>query len=65
MKRRGVVLASDLEKHDFSPGSTALIRAAEQTIVSRLPPRLLIYQSALIEMLHIIVFVDDPKWCKA
>jgi len=60
-KRRGVVLALDLEKYDFNPGSTSLIRATEETIVNRLPPRLLIRKSALIEMPHIIVFVDDPE----
>jgi len=61
MKRHGVVLALDLEKYDFAPGSTSLIRATEETIVNRLPPRLLIRKNALVEMPHILVFVDDPK----
>jgi len=59
--RHGLVMALDLERYDFKPGSTSLIRATEGTIVDRLPPRIKIRQQALIESPHIIVLIDDPQ----
>jgi hypothetical protein len=59
--RRGLMLALDLEKYDFKPGSTSLIRASEGTIVDRLPPRIKIREQALIESPHILVLIDDPQ----
>ena len=35
--RQGIVLGLDLEKYDYTKGSTSLIRATEGTIVERLP----------------------------
>lgn len=57
--RKGLMLALDLEKYDFSKGSTSLIRATEGTIVERLPPRMKIREGALLEFPHIIVLIDD------
>ena len=59
--RRGLMDALDLEKYDFKPGSTSLIRASEGTIIDRLPPRIIIRQQALIESPHILVLIDDPQ----
>jgi len=58
--RRGIVLALDLERYDFTKGSTSLIRATEGTIVERLPPRMKIRQGAALELPHILVLIDDP-----
>jgi hypothetical protein len=58
--RSGLVLALDLEKYDFSKGSKSLIRATEGTIVDRLPPRVKIREKAVLEIPHILVFIDDP-----
>ena len=58
--RRGLIMALDLERYDFKPGSTSLIRASEGTIIDRLPPRILIRQQALLELPHILVLIDDP-----
>ncbi len=59
--RRGLMLALDLEKYDFSRGSQSLIRATEGTILDRLPPRIRIRKDAPLELPHILVLIDDPK----
>ncbi len=58
--RKGLILCLDLEKYDYSKGSTSLIRATEGTIVERLPPRMKIRQGAVLELPHILVLIDDP-----
>lgn len=58
--RKGLMLALDLEKYDFTKGSSSLIRATEGTIVERLPPRMKIREGAALEFPHILVLIDDP-----
>jgi Protein of unknown function (DUF1015) len=58
--RKGIVLCLDLEKYDYTKGSSSLIRATEGTIVERLPPRMKIRQGAALELPHILVLIDDP-----
>ena len=58
--RYGILLALDLEKYDYRPGSKTLIRASEQTILERIPPRRKIRQQAALEIPHILVLIDDP-----
>lgn len=58
--RRGLVVALDLEKYEYTKGSKTLIRATEGTVESRIPPRLEIRKNALIELPHIMVLIDDP-----
>lgn len=60
-KRRGLVLALDLEKYEYTRGSKTLIRATEGTVESRIPPRLEIRKNALVELPHIMVLIDDPN----
>lgn len=59
--RKGLVVALDLEKYDYKPGSQSLIRATEGTIEDRLPPRIKIRKNAKIELPHIMVLIDDPE----
>lgn len=59
--RRGLVLALDLERYDYSPQSRSLIRATEGTIVDRLPPRVRIRRDAPLEMPHIMALIDDRE----
>ncbi len=59
--RKGVILALDLERYDYTKGSSSLIRATEGTIVERLPPRMKIREGAALELPHILVLIDDPK----
>jgi hypothetical protein len=57
--RTGLNLAVDLEHYDFHPGSGSLIRASEETIEERLPPRIRIRQGAPLEIPHTLVLIDD------
>ena len=59
--RRGLVGAIDLEAYDYTPGTTAPIRATEGTVPERIPPRVLIRRDAPLEMPHIMLLIDDPK----
>jgi hypothetical protein len=59
-RRRGLVLAVDLERYEYSPGSASLIRPTESTILERIPPRMDIRRRAALELPHILVLVDDP-----
>jgi hypothetical protein len=59
--RRGLMLALDLERYDYSKGSQSLIRATEGTIIERLPPRIRIREGATLELPHILVLIDDPQ----
>lgn len=58
--RLGLVCAVDLEQYSFEKGSQSLVRPTEQTIASRLPPRLEIRRGAPVELTHIMILIDDP-----
>jgi len=60
VRRRGLIVALDLDLYEFTPGNAAPIRATEQTIEERIPPRLKVRRAATIELPHIIVLMDDP-----
>ena len=59
--RIGLVAAIDLEDYDYTPGTSAPIRATEGTILSRIPPRVKIREGALLESPHVMLLMDDPK----
>jgi hypothetical protein len=59
--RKGILLALDLERYDYTRGSQTLVRATEGTIVERLPPRMRIREGAALELPHILVLIDDPE----
>ncbi|WP_010255663.1 DUF1015 domain-containing protein [Treponema primitia] len=58
-RRRGLVLAIDLEHYDWKPGSQRLIRATEGTVPERIPPRMEVRRSAPLETPHILLLIDD------
>lgn len=58
--RKGLIMAIDLERYDYNPGSKTLIRATEGTVLERIPPRVKIREGALLELPHILVLIDDP-----
>ena len=58
--RLGLVCAVDLEQYSYEKGSLPLVRPTEQTIASRLPPRLMIRRGAPVELTHIMILIDDP-----
>ncbi|MBR4865308.1 MAG: DUF1015 domain-containing protein [Clostridia bacterium] len=59
--RQGIVGMFDLEKYDYTPGSKSLIRATEETVESRLPPRMRIREDAEVEFPHILILCDDAE----
>ncbi len=59
--RKGIMLCLDLERYDYTKGSSSLIRATEGTIIERLPPRMKIREGAALELPHILVLIDDPN----
>lgn len=58
--RRGLVGLIDLEQYDYHPDSHCAIRATEQTVIERIPPRLKIRKDAVLELPHVLLMVDDP-----
>ncbi len=60
-QRMGLVLAIDLEQYDYHPGSRSLIRATEQTVLDRIPPRQAAREQAVIELPHVMLLIDDPQ----
>ena len=58
--RHGLLGMVDLEQYDFTPGSGALIRATEGTVLSRIPPRVKVRKDAPIELPHVMLLIDDP-----
>ena len=57
--REGVVGKVDLEEYDYKKGSRASIRATEETVLERIPPRVAIRRDAEIELPHIMMLYDD------
>ena len=60
-RRRGLMLAVDLEAYDFTENSSSLIRPTEGTIRSRLPIRMDIRRGAVLDLPHILLLIDDPQ----
>lgn len=59
--RHGILGVIDLEDYDYSKGSRTLIRATEETVLERIPPRVQIRKDAKLELPHILLLVDDPQ----
>ena len=57
--RRGVIGMIDLEHYDYHPGSHSAIRATEQTVLERIPPRMRIRRGAALDLPHVILLCDD------
>ena len=58
--RHGLIGMVDLDAYDFTPGSGALIRATEGTVLDRIPPRARVRRGAPIELPHVMLLIDDP-----
>ena len=58
--RKGILGLIDLEDYEYVSGSNTLTRATEQTVASRIPPRVAIRKDAPIEFPHVLIFIDDP-----
>lgn len=58
--RKGLVGKIKLSDYDYRKGSTCLIRATEETVLDRIPPRVKIRKDASLELPHVLLLVDDP-----
>ena len=58
-KRRGLIVAVDLERYEWKPEARPLIRCTEGTVTERLPPRMDIRRGAPLELPHVLVLIDD------
>jgi len=58
-KRRGLVVAVDLEQYSWSRDSRPMIRPTEGTVAERLPPRMAVRRNAPLETSHILMLIDD------
>lgn len=58
--RRGVVGLIDLENYSCEKNSRTLIRATEETVAERIPPRVEIRKDAPMELPHIMLLINDP-----
>ena len=59
--RHGIVGAINLSDYDYRKGAKALVRATEQTVIERIPPRVRIRKDACLELPHVLLLIDDPK----
>lgn len=59
--RRGLIGAVDLEEYDYRPGTSPMIRATEETVSARIPPRKAIRENAPLELSHVILLCDDER----
>ena len=50
-----------MEDYSYVKGADTFIRATEQTVLDRIPPRVNIRKDASIELPHIMLLIDDPK----
>ena len=57
--RRGILGAVDLEEYSYAATSHSHIRATEQTVLERIPPRMAIREHAPIELPHVMMLIDD------
>lgn len=57
--RHGLIGMIDLDQYDFTPGSGALVRATEGTVIERIPPRVRVRKDAPVELPHVMVLIDD------
>jgi hypothetical protein len=61
-RRRGILLAADLERYGWAPpNDRLLIRATEDTVHERLPARVGIRRGALFELPHVLLLLDDDQ----
>ncbi|MBR4123120.1 MAG: DUF1015 domain-containing protein [Clostridia bacterium] len=60
-KRHGLVGLIDLEDYSYEKDAKTAIRATEETVVDRIPPRVKIRKDAPLELPHIMLLIDDPE----
>ena len=61
-RRLGLIADIALADYEYTDISSALIKATEQTVADRLPPRVAVRAAAPLEAPHAIVLLDDPAF---
>lgn len=61
LTRRGIVGLIDLDAYEYAKGNKAPIRASENTVITRLPPRIDVRKNASLELPHVMMLIDDPQ----
>ena len=59
--REGLIGVVDLEDYSYEDKSSSLIRATEQTVIDRIPPRVKVRENASLELPHIMLLIDDDQ----
>jgi len=59
--RKGLMVAVDLEQYDYEAYKKPVIRATEETLLERIPPRVEIRRNADVEMPHVLLLMDDKE----
>lgn len=59
--RRGLIGKLDLAQYDYEPGSDAMVRATEGTVLERIPPRVAVRKNAPVELPHVLLLADDGE----
>lgn len=59
--RSGIIGKIDLESYDYHKGATSAVRATEETVLERIPPRVRIRENAPLELPHVMLLIDDPQ----
>ncbi|MEG1519771.1 MAG: DUF1015 family protein, partial [Clostridia bacterium] len=60
--RLGLVLNVNLDDYSFENESESLIRSTEETVLSRIPPRVEIRMNAVLEIPHIMLLENDTDF---
>ncbi len=59
--RPGILGMVDLDSYDYHPGSQSPVRATEETVLERIPPRMKVRQDACLEFPHVLLLCDDQQ----
>ena len=59
--RHGLVGAVDLEQYSYDKGARARVRSTEETVLSRIPPRVEVREGAELELPHAMLLYDDEQ----
>ena len=57
--RHGIVGKIDLKEYDYGKDSKSGVRATEETVVERIPPREAVRSAATVELPHVMLLIDD------
>lgn len=61
MVRQGVVGMLDLEHYEYDPKKHPMISATENTVLSRIPPRVAVRKDAELEFPHVLLLCEDEQ----